>query len=353
MNFGPAGHPAQEALPCAASAAALRAEVRSIAAAFVERLQHAEAATGGWADEPLAEVLLEAALSECLLRLAGTGCRGPANRLPSHELWKIAGAWLEKGSLQFHARQKPHGYAGDHEMLTRICRQSCCDHPLGRLFDRYFHRQAAPQAVRARTEQVAAALVTHVMQHDGRPCHAVSVGSGPGLDFCQALSILGRDRAARLHLTLLDVDPHALEVARANLEPLLPSDSPAEWVHTNLARLPQRAHAQRILETPDFLVCSGLFDYLDDASAAAMLQLFWRHLAPGGILLVGNFASGNPTQTYMEWVGNWYLTYRTRQQMEQLAAMAQIPPAHFSLGCDRTGADLFLMAGKPQPAQEP
>lgn len=329
----------------------MRSQIRSIAAAFAEQLQQAERWTSAWTNQALAESLVEAALSECLLRLAATGCRGAANRLPSNDLWEIAGSWLEPGSLQFHARRKPHGYAGDYEMLTRIFQQSCCDHPLGRLFDRYFHRQAAPQAVRARIEQIAAALAAHVTRREGRPCHAVSVGSGPGLDFRQALSILSGDGAggvAALRLTLLDVDPHALEVARANIAPLLPADATIDCVHTNLPRLPQRSRGGKTLGTPDFLVCSGLFDYLDDEPAAAMLRLFWHQLAPGGLLLVGNFAPTNPTQTYMEWIGNWYLNYRTREQMERLAALADIPAAQFTIGCERTGTDLFLVAGKSQ-----
>ncbi len=340
MNFGPTGHFREQ------TSSSGKPSLPAVAASLVEHLRQAERWTGHWADQPLAETLVEAALSECLLRLAETGCRGPANRLPSNDLWEIAGPWLEVGSLQFHARSKPHGYAGDYEMLTRIFQQSCCEHPLGRHFDRYFHRQAAPRAVRARTHQNAASLATHVMRRDGQPCHAVSVGSGPGLDLREALRILGPDRPARLRLTLLDVDPHALEVARANLDPLLSPHAAAECVHTNLARLPQRAHAGRMLGTPDFLVCSGLFDYLDDQPAAAMLRLFWCQLAPGGLLLVGHFAQGNPTQTYMEWIGNWYLTYRSREQMERLATLAEIPPAQFTIGCERTGANLFLIARK-------
>lgn len=349
MNFGPPGYPAAEATAlCAASSAPLRSQVHSIAAALAGQLQQAERWTSAWTKQALAESLVEAALSECLLQLAATGCRGAANRLPSNDLWEIAGPWLETGSLQFHARRKPHGYAGDYEMLTRISHQSCCDHPLGRLFDRYFQRQAAPQAVRARLEQTAAALAVHVTRRAGQPCHAVSVGSGPGLDVRQAVSILGGAECLRqLRLTLLDVDPHALDVARANVAPLLPSDATIDCVHTNLPRLPQRSQAGKMLGTPDFLVCSGLFDYLDDEPAAAMLRLFWHRLAPAGILLVGNFAPTNPTQTYMEWIGNWYLTYRTREQMERLAALADIPASHFTIGCERTGADLFLVARKP------
>ena len=98
--------------------------------------------------------------------------------------------------------------------------------------------------------------------------------------------------------------------------------------------------------TPDFLICSGLFDYLPDKAATAMLRLFWERLAEGGVLLVGNFAPHNPTRAYMEWIGNWYLTYRTGSDLERLAVGAGIPPDKFSLGSEAMGVDLILIARK-------
>ena len=47
--------------------------------------------------------------------------------------------------MQRHARLKPHSYAGDYEMLEKICSGRLCDHPLGRVFDRFFQGQAAPR----------------------------------------------------------------------------------------------------------------------------------------------------------------------------------------------------------------
>jgi len=315
--------------------------VCAAAETLVARLERAEKQTRVWSDEPLGVGLVEVALGECLSRLAATGCWGEANRLPSSHLWRIAGPLLETGVLQSWARFKPRGYAGDFEMLARIVHGDCCDHPLGRAFDRFFQNQAAPQAVRARTEQIAAAIASHCLEGDRDVCHVASVGSGPAIDVRRAAALLPRDRRKGLRVTLLDLDPEALEYARRQVEPLIDGERLA-CVRTNLARLPTQPRASECLEGVDFLVCSGLFDYLGDEAAAAMLGLFRRRLAPGGMLLVGNFAPHNPTRAFMEWIGNWYLTYRTADELKALADRAGIPRDEFAIGCERTGIDLFL-----------
>jgi SAM-dependent methyltransferase len=319
--------------------------VRAAATDLVASLSEVERLTAGWSDERLADILVDAALSECLVRLAATDCWGEANRLPSSELWRIAGPILEVGSLQHHARFKPHGYAGDYEMLSRISEQSCCGHPLGRVFDRYFLRQAAPEAVRARTQHIAATLVAHCLRRPRQEYQIASVGSGPAIDVFEALAAMPKPCLASARVRLLDLDPTALDVARGRLEPLLPQRS-LDAIRTNLFRLAQGARGARELRSPDFLVCAGLFDYLDDEPAASLLSLFWRQLAEGGVLLVGNFAPHNPSRAYMEWIGNWYLKYRTIDDMEKLATVAGIPREQFRVGCERTGVDLFLVAWK-------
>lgn len=344
MAFGPLSAPDSIEPP---KPEELLPEVRRVAEELVERLRRAEASTRGWADERLTEMLVEAALSECLRRLAKTGCWGEVNRLPSGELWRIAGSLLEVGTLQHHARFKPRGYAGDYQMLARICEQSLCEHPLGRAFDRFFQREAAPRAVRSRTERIAASLVEHCLAHEGPAYQAVSVGSGPAIDLRRAVETLPAEKRSQVQVRLLDLDPEALEYARARLEPLL-APGTLQCLRENLPRLAQRRDLEPSLGTPNFLVCSGLFDYLADEPAAALLGSFWRQLAAGGLLLVGNFAPHNPSRAYMEWLGNWYLTYRTAEQMEQLALQAGIPPDQFAIGCEQVGIDLFVIAGKPR-----
>lgn len=281
----------------------------------------------------------------CLQRLAETCCWGEANRLPSMEFWRIAGPLLESGMLQRHARLKPRGYAGDYQMLHWIGTYHCCDHPLGWAFDRYFQHQAAPQAVRSRTQQTAAALVAHCLQAAAPSYHVVSVGSGPATDISQALTVLPENRRASLQATLLDLDPEALEFSQPQVTPLL-GPGALRCLRENLFRLPQNRNAGNLLGTPDFRICSGLFDYLPDKAAVAMLRLFWERLAEGGVLLVGNFAPHNPTRAYMEWIGNWYLTYRTSSELERLASGAGIPQDKFYVGSETLGVNLIVIARK-------
>lgn len=345
MVFGPPWTQRSESGPGRTDPQELLAAVRSAAETLVADLHHAEEATAGWSDAALADALVDDSLSRCMAALGATGCWGENNRIPSSELWRIAGPILEKGWLQHRARFKPLGYAGDFEMLARICRQECCPDPLGRAFDRYFLGQGAPQAVLARTEQTAAALAAECLRRPPGPLHVVSVGSGPGLDVAAALAMLPQRRRAAVRVALLDIDPGALEFARGHVEPLLPGES-LRCERVNLSRLPKTARRGQLLGAPDFLVCAGLFDYLDDDAATAMLTCFWEHLAPGGLLLVGNFAPHNPTRAYMEWIGNWYLLYRTPGQFERLAIQAGIPQERRTITSERLGVDLFLVARK-------
>jgi SAM-dependent methyltransferase len=344
VAFGPASD--QEPAEPAATPEELLPEVRRIAERLVGELEEARRLTREWADERLTEMLVDSALEACLRELAKTGCWGEANRLPSGELWRIAGPVLEVGTLQHHARFKPRGYAGDYQMLSRICNQDLCPHPLGRVFDRFFLRQAAPRAVRSRTQAIAASLVRHFLQHEGPVYQAVSVGSGPAIDVRLAAETLPAAERSRLEVKLLDLDPEALEYAGKQLELLL-APGALECLRENLPRLPKRRDLGQTVGTPDFLVCSGLFDYLTDEGGAALLGSFWRQLAPGGLLLVGNFAPHNPSRAYMEWIGNWYLTYRTAGQLEQVTHQAGIPADCVAIGSEEVGVDLFLMATKP------
>jgi len=322
----------------------IRGEVRAAAEGLVGDLRSAEGSTRGWLEEELADLLVEAALGRCLGRLAATGCSGKANRLPSGELWRTAGPLLEAGSLQLRARMKPRGYAGDYELLAAICEETACEDPLGRAFDRFFLRQAAPQAVRSRTRAAAAALVEQRLRRPG-PFRVVHVGSGPAIDVELALRALPSAAREGLSVTLLDVDPEALDHARARLGPLLDAEA-LQFRRTNVARLSRAKNPNDILPPADMLLCPGLFDYLDDAAAAEMLRLLWTRLAPGGTLLLGNFAPHNPTRPYMEWIGNWYLIYRTAEDLTRLATEAGIPAAQARVGEESIGIDLFLVGSR-------
>lgn len=315
---------------------------------LADQLARAREFTADWANEPLADALVEAALAEALNRLAATGVWGEANRVPSAAFWRAAAQWLEQGSLQRHARFKPHGYAGDWEMMTRIWHGALGGGPLERVLDRYFLRQAAPQAVRSRMEHVARWLVAERLARAGRPFHVVSVGCGPALDVAEGIRLVPTAERHGVRVTLLDLDPHGLDAASRNLAPLLPAGQ-FVCLRTNLNRLakPGRPGASALFPPADLIVCTGLFDYLADAPARLLIRELAACLTPGGRLAVGNFAVHNPTRALMEWVGNWYLLYRTPDDLHSLARGAELPSDQYCVMSERLGVNLFLVVTLP------
>jgi extracellular factor (EF) 3-hydroxypalmitic acid methyl ester biosynthesis protein len=324
----------------------LRHRVRPIAQRLDDDLRRARDATRGWSDAVQTDQLARQALQRALDQLSATGCWGEANRVPSSELWRIAGPWLEVGSLQLRARTKPRGYAGDFEMLAQICAQQVCGHPLGVAFDRFFQSQAAPHAVRCRTDLIARAVADFVRRRSACPVRVVSVGSGPAIDIERACQALTPAQRQGLQITLLDLDPAALDYARSLLAPLVPP-ARLRLVRENLFRLAQPGRGSDLLAGVDVLTCTGLFDYLDDATAAALLSRFWQSLRPAGQAWVFNFAPQNPSRAYMEWIGNWYLMYRTAEQMRDIAARAGIPNRHVEIAAEPSGVNLCWQITRP------
>lgn len=342
MTFGPhdADIPRRQEL----STDELTAVARVTGQRLVDDLQRADVLSLKWRDDKIGYPLLASAMNRALASLAATGCWGKDNQLPSGEFWAAAGSLLDVSWLQHRARFKPRGYAGDYEMFDRFWRRECSEHPLGRLFDHYFQGQAAVEAVRARTEQIAATLIEHcVASPPDRPYHIVSVGCGPAIDVQLAIDALPEARRRRLRITLLDLDESALDHARQRLSPVI-DGSHVITLRENLFRLADKPRIADVLGGADFLFCSGLFDYLPDDAAEKMLRLFWRSLSDCGVLVVGNFAPHNPTRAYMEWLGNWYLIYRTAGQLEQLACSVGLSQSSYAIGAERMGVDLFLTA---------
>jgi hypothetical protein len=241
---------------------------------------------------------------------------------------------------------KPRGYAGDYEMLARIYENVLCDDPLGRLFDRYFQSQAAPQAVRNRMRLMADWMVGGAAQANG-PFHVAIVGSAVGLEVRDALPRLAPAARQNLRVTLLDLDPAAIHFAQQRLSPLLPT-AHLKIVSANLFRLPERPQIASLIEPADLLLCPGLFDYLNDDEALAMLRALYLRLAPGGTLTFFQFAPQNPTRAYMEWLGNWYLTYRDGEQLRQLLEAAGFRFGRTDVGAEELGVCLWASIRLPQ-----
>jgi extracellular factor (EF) 3-hydroxypalmitic acid methyl ester biosynthesis protein len=324
-------------------------QIDRLAAELERELATAERLLEGGTDPDHVLAVITSSLDRCLRQLAGTGCWGPANAVPSSRLWHRTCRWLQRSELIQRARGKPRGYAGDFELLDKIAGHWCGgEHPLGAVLDRYFQRQAAPQAVRQRFQHLAEAIgdCSRV-----RPAGArfACVGSGPAVEIQRAWPDIPARARARIRWTLFDIDPAALESAAGRYGAWL--GDRLVCLRANPARLPTDRRWSHVRGQFDLVYCPGLFDYLEDEQAVRMLRLLQAWLAPGGRLLVYNFSPANPTRALMEWIGNWYLIHRDRHAVQRLLARAGLDDA-----CARvyTLADDVLVVGEvASPAAKP
>jgi len=314
--------------------------VREAAQRLVREMKRAEAWTSGWSDRRLSGALVETALRRCLATLASLQCWGRDNEMLSHELWRIAGKWLERGWLQSLTRDNSHQF-DDSELLTRLTDQTVSTDPLGRTFDEYFIKQSGSLAIRNRSELLASEISRSYLRRQPAEFHILSFGSGPGGEVHHFLQQLSSARRGAVRLTLVDHSSQALQNARLRLH------THAQLANLvleqeNLFRMSEPSHPESVSLDTDFLICPGLFDYLSEAAAPQMLSYLYRRLAPRGRMLVGNFSPHNPTRAYWEWIGNWYLNYRDESSLQQIAAAAGIPESQTRVFADSFGVILYL-----------
>ncbi|MGG4046137.1 MULTISPECIES: class I SAM-dependent methyltransferase [Paenibacillus] len=84
----------------------------------------------------------------------------------------------------------------------------------------------------------------------------------------------------------------------------------------------------------DFIYSVGVFDYLPNGVAKKLVNELFNLLNPGGRLLIANWLPDTPSIAYMEAALDWWITYRTKEQMQEL--IEDIPKGNIS------NVDIFI-----------
>lgn len=230
---------------------------------------------------------------------------------------KVGERWFYRSRYNRRAFEKPLGYAGDYVMMDMIYRFQPSDDRLTRLFDLYFGQCVAAEAVRLRSRAVVKLILSN---NERRPIRRIlNLGCGPAFELPELM-----DSLPECQFILVDREPKALDHVRNGLRGTAGFDR-VTYHELDLYRL-LRASKQEVLETfggpLDFIYSLGVMDYVPSKQFARLLTQVLNILARTGTACIGNFDPINPDRTYMEWVGDWCLWYRTRHELEQAARNA-------------------------------
>lgn len=232
-------------------------------------------------------------------------------------------------TLQGHALRKPRGYAGDYRIIDMIYQRQVAPEPHLARWDEFFHAQAAPQAVRNRKAYFHRLL--DAQQARGAAFSVLKLGAGPGRSMHEWLRA---NPHAQARFECVDVDAESVAYAsRLNA-------AFAERIRfhaANVFKYRSEAGARHAL-----VWAAGLFDYFDDATFVRVARRFLPCVAPGGELVIGNFAIGNPTRAYMELFGEWYLQHRSEADLLRLARAIGGGDVRARVDREDAGVNLFL-----------
>ena len=257
------------------------------------------------------------------------------NSIPTVTIRRILQPVLTRDTMHGFAILRPHGYAGDFEIIDRIYTRWMSPHPLHVKWDEFFHAQHALNAVRNRKDYfidcVAAAARRNLLIHTFR---VLNVGSGPARDVFEFFT-----RQSGRQLTTIDcvdVDERAIAYASGLCHQFLDR---VKFSKQNVIRL-------KMDGCYDLIWSAGVFDYLSDRLFVLALRRLSAHLDVGGELVIGNFSPTNPSRRWMESLGDWRLEHRSADQLLALAKGAGIRKGDASVRSESLGVNLFLHVTK-------
>lgn len=242
------------------------------------------------------------------------------------EVLDAFGATMTPLTMQGFALSKPHGYAGDFEIIDRIYLHHVSPDPALTNWDHFFHRQAAPRAVRNRKAYFHRLLDHHTASGSPR---ILKVGVGPGRSMFEWLCANPSSEAV---FDCVEIDPDAIQYAAGLNRDFLDHIT---FIRKNCLKWqPEQQY--------DLIWAAGIFDYFDDTTFLQMLQRLLGVLKPSGEIVIGNFANTNPCRPQMEFGLQWLLHHRSADQLIEMAMQCGIPRERIAIGCEPLGVNLFL-----------
>jgi len=233
-------------------------------------------------------------------------------------------------TIQGFGYRKPHGYAGDFEMIDYIYLKKINKDERFKKWDKYLHSQEACKAVLNRKAYFIE-LVKGKLSAGQAPLRILNIASGPCRDLLEMYEQISPEK---VKITCVDIDGNAILYAKNLLGRFASS---VDFIQDNIFKFDTT-------DKFDLVWSAGLFDYFNDTDFIKLLSKVYSWCAPSGEMVVGNFSISNPSRSYMEHATGWYLFHRTKNKLKELALKAGLRSEQLHIKSEELGVNLFLHA---------
>lgn len=241
---------------------------------------------------------------------------------------------FDQSNIFSSARHKPFGYAGDFLIIDWIYQKMNNSPGKGKLWDNLFHRDMAATAVRNRKDFFIEKFQKFNKDKNG-VFSALDLACGPSRDLLEAVKGLG---GGGQFFHCVDMEERALSYSQELFN--------KHSLNINIIFERQNILRLKPEQQYDLIYAAGIFDYLPDKLAIALIKRMWHWAKSGGTVIFGNFHPNNKTKNIMDWCLDWHLIHRTEDELENLCRKAGIPLNNLTLEFEPSRVNLFAVLQK-------
>lgn len=242
------------------------------------------------------------------------------------EFYSILKPILTLDTLLGFTYLKPHGYAGDFQLVDYVHTNHITKIKELRSWDLMYQQLSASVALRNRKEYLNNLLDEEYKNKTF--INVLNIGSGPCRDIKE---FLDERPDININIDCIDMDESAIAYAK---EVCHQHTDKIRFIKKNALRL--RSDIQY-----DVVWSAGMFDYFANKLFKALMKRYFSFLKPGGVLVLGNINTTNPHRKAMEVFGQWYLHHRSDQDLFKLVKDADIEYKSLEIECEPTTVNIF------------
>lgn len=213
--------------------------------------------------------------------------------------------------------KKPFGYAGDFMIIDKIYKNTPQTIGFERLWDNWVMQLPVSVSVRARKEEFKNIIQKYVENNKNRSIKIMNLASGPAREIKELVEYDKEGLYNNVKFDCYDFDLNAIDYAKK----LLSNVHQVAFTQKNAIRLALKKNIEDEIKTKyDIIYSTGLFDYLDERVAKRLITNLNKLLNKNGIMIISNAGEkyNNSSAIWMEWVGEWFLIYRTQDEFKKI-----------------------------------
>ncbi len=221
---------------------------------------------------------------------------------------------------------KPHGYAGDFQLVDFVHTNHITDIEHLKAWDYMYQQLSASVALRNRKAYFNNFIDAEYKNK--KSLSVLNIGSGPCRDVKE---FFDQRPDVDIQIDCIDMDFNSIAYAK-------------ELCHDHTSKIRfmnENALRYRSDKKYDVVWSAGMFDYFKDKLFIALMKRYFKFLKPGGVLALGNINITNPHRIAMEVYGQWYLHHRSHDDLVRLVDESKTQHSDLSISCEETTVNIF------------